>query len=156
MGDAAEPDRPRGFAIPMAFPLAGLGLGALADIVLPDLGLPPAGRAAGWALVALGGAFALASTLWLHRAGGDAMPNRAAPRLVTGGVFAVSRNPIYLGAVCALLGAGLAADSLGILCSAPLAALALDRLVVLPEERHLGARFGADWEAYRARTRRWL
>jgi protein-S-isoprenylcysteine O-methyltransferase Ste14 len=39
---------------------------------------------------------------------------------------------------------------------APLVALGLARLAIAREERHLHRRFGRDYEAYVARTRRWL
>jgi protein-S-isoprenylcysteine O-methyltransferase Ste14 len=32
----------------------------------------------------------------------------------------------------------------------------VDRFVVLREEAYLSAKFGADWDAYRSRVRRWL
>jgi protein-S-isoprenylcysteine O-methyltransferase Ste14 len=42
------------------------------------------------------------------------------------------------------------------LALAPVFAVALDRLAVRPEERHLAARFGEDYRDYSARVRRWL
>jgi len=39
----------------------------------------------------------------------------------------------------------------------PLAfALFIDRFQIVPEERAMLARFGADYDAYRQRTRRWI
>ena len=39
---------------------------------------------------------------------------------------------------------------------APVFALAILGLAILPEERHLEARFGEDYLDYKARTRRWF
>jgi protein-S-isoprenylcysteine O-methyltransferase Ste14 len=39
---------------------------------------------------------------------------------------------------------------------APVFALAILLLAILPEERHLEARFGEEYLDYKARTRRWF
>jgi protein-S-isoprenylcysteine O-methyltransferase Ste14 len=39
---------------------------------------------------------------------------------------------------------------------APVFALAILQLAILPEERHLEARFGKEYLDYKARTRRWF
>lgn len=82
-------------------------------------------------------------------------PERASV-LVAVGAFALSRNPIYLGdalLLCAwLVWLG---QPLGLLALAGFV-LWLDRVQIPAEERALAQRFGADWQAYRARVRRWL
>lgn len=82
-------------------------------------------------------------------------PERASV-LVAVGAFALSRNPIYLGdalLLCAwLVWLG---QPLGLLALAGFV-LWLDRVQIPAEERALARRFGADWQAYRARVRRWL
>jgi protein-S-isoprenylcysteine O-methyltransferase Ste14 len=57
-----------------------------------------------------------------------------------------------------LLTAALAfgADLPWLLLLGPLAPLATDRLVIRREERHLAARFGPDYEAYRRAVPRWI
>jgi protein-S-isoprenylcysteine O-methyltransferase Ste14 len=80
----------------------------------------------------------------------------AASALVTGGVLRLSRNPMYLG--LALVLAGLAVwvgHAAGVL---PLAAFVayITRFQIAPEERALRARFGADFDAYARRVRRWI
>lgn len=82
-------------------------------------------------------------------------PERASV-LVAVGAFALTRNPIYLGdalLLCAwLVWLG---QPLGLLALAGFV-LWLDRVQIPAEERALARRFGADWQAYRARVRRWL
>jgi len=39
---------------------------------------------------------------------------------------------------------------------AALVGVGLQKLAIEPEERHLAARFGADYAAYRARVPRWI
>ena len=77
-------------------------------------------------------------------------------RIVTDGVYRWTRNPMYLGFVLLLLGLAVALQSaFGLLVTA-LSASFLQRFQIAPEERWLGAQFGADYAAYRARVRRWL
>ncbi len=84
------------------------------------------------------------------------LPNRPAERLVTSGPFAFSRNPIYVGNMLLLVGGGIAFGSWWLVIAAPVAGFAMHRLAVLREERHLEARFGPAWRAYRDRVPRWV
>jgi len=83
-------------------------------------------------------------------------PDATPTALVTDGVFRISRNPMYLGMVLILLGAGAGLGSLGVLLVAPAFALVLDRGFIRVEERRLAEAFGAAWQAYAARVRRWI
>lgn len=83
-------------------------------------------------------------------------PGQPTSQLVTTGVFAFSRNPLYLAAVLVLLGLALAFKLLwaGVLL---LPAVVLCHYVLIrPEERYLAAKFGADYQTYRTSVRRWL
>jgi len=73
--------------------------------------------------------------------------------LVTSGVYGVIRHPSYLGLLVSMLGWGLAFRS-GV--GALLAALMIPPLLarIRAEERLLRAQFGAEYDAYRARTSR--
>jgi protein-S-isoprenylcysteine O-methyltransferase Ste14 len=71
--------------------------------------------------------------------------------LVTTGVYRVIRHPSYLGLLVGSLGWGLAFRSaVGVLLAALLVPPLLSR--IRAEERLLRAQFGAEYEAYRART----
>ena len=83
-------------------------------------------------------------------------PVGAATALVTDGIFAHTRNPLYLGALIGFLGLGLALRSTWLLLSVMPLAVALQGLAIEPEEAHLGRRFGAAYRAYCQRTRRWI
>jgi protein-S-isoprenylcysteine O-methyltransferase Ste14 len=79
-----------------------------------------------------------------------------ASSLVTNGIFHYTRNPMYLGMTCLLLGwmIYLAAPWT---VFGPLAFVAfITRFQILPEERVMGAKFGTTYEEYQRRTRRWL
>ncbi|WP_428408158.1 methyltransferase family protein [Hyphococcus sp.] len=75
--------------------------------------------------------------------------------LVTGGLNRLSRNPVYLGVMIFLTGGLLAAPG-------PLTAVGVIvsfiglTIIIRQEERYLSARFGADYDAYRRRVRRWI
>ena len=82
-------------------------------------------------------------------------PSRASS-LITAGVFALSRNPIYLGDLLVL--AALAVW-LGNWLNAVLLALFvcyINRFQIIQEERALAQLFGAAYDAYCSQVRRWL
>jgi protein-S-isoprenylcysteine O-methyltransferase Ste14 len=125
---------------------------------LPYLGSPLADIlfAAGWLLVAGAVALGLSAVRTLHRHRTTVLPMRAANELVTTGPYAISRNPIYLGIAMATVGIGLITGIVWFFGAAFLAAALTHRLAILPEERHLDARFGKRFRDYRRSVRRWI
>lgn len=115
----------------------------------------PAMVLAGWSLLLLSLGWLLVAQAQMGvswRVGIDA--NQPTP-LVQHGLFAWSRNPIFLSMRLALLGLLLVAPS-----AATLALLVAGELLmqvqVRLEEQHLSGLHGADYAAYCARVRRWL
>lgn len=133
--------------------VAGRGLDAV--FAAPEIPGWPA-ELAGAVLVALGLANDVWCALTLRRHDTTILPHRAVMRLVTSGPYRYSRNPIYISELALALGCGLLLRSPAILALTPLLFLALTKLAVEPEERHLRAKFGAAFEAFEARTPRWL
>ncbi|MEB0160908.1 isoprenylcysteine carboxylmethyltransferase family protein, partial [Pseudomonas sp. AH2 (2023)] len=81
-------------------------------------------------------------------------PDKAAA-LVSGGVYRVTRNPMYVGMMLLLVAWAVYLDSAWVLAG-PVAFVAyITRFQIAPEERVLRAKF-ADFDAYAARVRRWL
>ncbi|GGK46580.1 methyltransferase family protein [Salinarimonas ramus] len=76
-------------------------------------------------------------------------------RLVTSGTFAWSRNPIYLAFLLPLASLATYAPT-GAAIGVGLYLAAMTLCVVVPEERALERTFGAEFDAYRARTPRWI
>jgi protein-S-isoprenylcysteine O-methyltransferase Ste14 len=76
--------------------------------------------------------------------------------LVTTGPYGVSRNPMYVGVVTILVGWCLLWDSRTLMVYAVLLAIGFHLRVVLFEEPWAASRFGAEWDAYRAKVSRWL
>lgn len=94
--------------------------------------------------------------LTLRRAETTVLPHKRVDRLVTEGAFAFRRNPIYMGEVLVFLGLAQVTGNVWMAIIAPLFAILILVLAILPEERHLEARFGEAYLAYKARTRRWF
>ena len=130
---------------------------------LPQAQLWPPGGSAGvvgaaLALAALGGAVALAGTLEFRRAHPTVNPlaPRRASTLVTRGIYRVTRNPMYLGMLGVLAGWAVWLGNIAAWLGLPLSMALLTVLQIRPEERILAERFGAEFERYAARVRRWL
>jgi len=79
-----------------------------------------------------------------------------ASSLVTSGVYAISRNPMYLGGFTMLLGWTIFLSNPLAFLFLPLYVLYLNRFQIAPEERVLTSLFGETYVAYQARARRWL
>jgi protein-S-isoprenylcysteine O-methyltransferase Ste14 len=92
----------------------------------------------------------------MHAAGTPVDPREAPTAIATGGPFARSRNPGYLGMALLYTGLSLAANRRWPLVALPGVLVAVDRGVVRREEAYLAERFGAEYEDYRRRVRRWL
>lgn len=83
-------------------------------------------------------------------------PWQPATALVTGGIYRVTRNPMYLGMAAIYAGIALLFLSpvAGVLLL-PVVAI-IDRLVIAREETYLARRFGAAYDTYRQSVRRWI
>jgi len=110
------------------------------------------------ALLAAGGGLmvAAAASMFAARTTINPMKPARASKLVTGGVFRWSRNPIYLGDVLILAALAVWLGQIANLALLPVFVAYIGRFQIRPEERALAARFGAEYAAYRARVRRWL
>lgn len=125
----------------------------------PPLALDPAARRViAGCLVAVGIAFDLAG-LWAFRASRTTVnplaPQRAST-LVTAGVYRITRNPMYVGLCCILLGWAVFLAAWLPLLGPPVYVLYITRFQILPEERVLRQLFGERYARYADRVRRWL
>jgi len=82
-------------------------------------------------------------------------PGRAS-HLVTGGIYQVSRNPMYLGFAILLLAWAVFLASPWTLLGVPAFMAFITRFQIIPEERALQALFGDAYRDYQDRVRRWL
>src|SRR5690242_2905982 len=89
---------------PPLYYAAGLGCGALLDgLVRLPVGGRPATAIAGAVLGALGLALAFAGVVGVIRHRTTIVPHHPVATLVTGGVYRLSRNPMYTGLAIAYL-----------------------------------------------------
>lgn len=78
------------------------------------------------------------------------------PVFVTSGPFRWSRNPMYLGDLAMAVGAALIAGT-WLMWLVPVVLFLLLNFAIIPfEERSLAQTFGEEYDAYRARVRRWI
>ncbi len=136
--------------------LGSIGLGFAARWLAPAEFLPRA-----WAV--FGGPILVAASfgvfLWaantMHRGGASIPTGEPTNSLVVSGPYRFSRNPIYLGMVCLLLGIGIWANSLWFIGLAAITIVLLNWGVISREEHYLERKIGAEYSAYKGRTRRW-
>lgn len=144
---------------PAALALAAAVLMWIAARALPYLTFPvPARGTLALAFVLAGLLLAAAGVFEFHRAHTTVNPLKpdAASALVVNGVYRLTRNPMYLGFTFILLGLAIALSNLAAALAVPAYVAYMNRFQILPEERALRGMFGAEFEAYAARARRWL
>jgi len=83
-------------------------------------------------------------------------PDKASTALVTTGPYAWLRNPIYLGEIFLLFCGAEITKSVWFVAAGLAFGALVTVLQILPEERHLEARFAGDYLDYKGRTRRWI
>jgi len=76
--------------------------------------------------------------------------------LVDGGIYRLTRNPMYLGFLVVLLGWAVWLANLVAFLLLPGFVCYMNRFQIVPEERALLARFGPSFIAYQTKVRRWL
>ncbi|MEL6841476.1 MAG: isoprenylcysteine carboxylmethyltransferase family protein [Pseudomonadota bacterium] len=84
------------------------------------------------------------------------IPHMEASALVTTGIFARTRNPIYLGDALVLAGLVLRWGAPVALILVPLFMVTITQRFIIPEEDRLRRKFRADFARYCEKTRRWV
>jgi protein-S-isoprenylcysteine O-methyltransferase Ste14 len=112
---------------------------------------------AGWFLAIAGGLLAAYCVVVFGiRGQGTPAPFDPPQIFVATGPYRYTRNPMYLGAVCILLGAGLIVRSSSIVLLAPTFWALAHIFVVFYEEPSLELRFGESYAQYRRQVSRWI
>jgi protein-S-isoprenylcysteine O-methyltransferase Ste14 len=146
---------------PLRFPppliyLWGLAVGIGAELIEPTAQPPTWLRIAaafvGIAVIALD-ATAMSRFARAKTPVNPMLPVRA---IVTDGPYRFTRNPMYVGMAVLYVAIAVVAGLLWALAILPIVLIVVDRFVIAREERYLAARFGEEYERYRARVRRWI
>lgn len=157
---AGERDIPNVIVLPPLIPLAALLLGLLLDWLVPGYFLYvfltfSERMVLGGILVAIGLALILAGGHYFSLAKTNIPPYKPALHLVTDGLYAFVRNPMYVGLGFMLAGLAVAFASDWTLVLMIPAAIVLHRGVVLREERYLETKFGDAYRQYMLRVPRY-
>lgn len=125
----------------------------------PSLSLAPTVRwYAALALASIGAAFDLLGLIAFRRAKTTLNPLRPdkASALVTGSIYRITRNPMYVGLALLLIAWAVYLSALWPFLGPAIFVFYIDRFQITPEERVMRGKFGAEYAAYAARVRRWL
>lgn len=125
----------------------------------PALSLAPAMRLFLAATLAIVGVTFDVLGLWAFRRARttiNPMKPGKASALVTGGIYQVTRNPMYVGLVLLLAAWAVHLSMLWPFIGPALFVLYMNRFQIGPEERVMRGKFGEAYAAYAARVRRWL
>jgi protein-S-isoprenylcysteine O-methyltransferase Ste14 len=83
-------------------------------------------------------------------------PGHPTSKVVKTGVFAISRNPLYLGGAIVFLGIALALNLLWALVMLVVSMILCHYVLIIPEEQYLAAKFGEEYAEYLTTVHRWL
>lgn len=141
------------FGIPF---LLAIALQQTVPLPLPRWLLTPIFLASGVALIMGGAALVILARREFARQGQPTDPGRPTSTIIRTGVFAFSRNPLYLGGVCILLGIAFVFKLLWLFVLLLPALVACHYVLIVPEERYLTAKFGEEYRTYAVSVHRWL
>jgi protein-S-isoprenylcysteine O-methyltransferase Ste14 len=79
-----------------------------------------------------------------------------ASSVVTGGIYSITRNPMYVGLTAMLAAWAVWLAVPWTLIGPVFFAVFTHRFQILPEERVMSAKFGPAYDDYRKRVRRWI
>lgn len=108
--------------------------------------------------ILVGGALGIAGILQFRRAQTTIHPMAPAEtsRLVTSGVYRISRNPMYLGLLFVLIGWGCyLMNPVSLIVAFGFVAY-MNRFQIKPEEKVLTLKFGLEYQQYKSSVSRWI
>ena len=131
----------------------------LLSVTMPSLSvLLPWRRQVALVCFSAGFAIALAGVLEFRRAKTTVNPlvPDAASAIVTSGIYRLTRNPMYLGLLLALIGWALWLSHVLAFALIPVFVSYMNRFQIEPEERALSTKFGRRFLDYTRSVRRWV
>jgi protein-S-isoprenylcysteine O-methyltransferase Ste14 len=153
---AQKPDVAGVVAPPPLIYAAGFAVGMLVQHFHPVTVLPGIRGTIVGAVLVLAAVLLYPALVAFRRAGTRPEPWKPTTALVTSGPYRFSRNPMYVGFTLAYAGAALCLHAAWPFVLLPVVLAVMRFGVIAREERYLVRLFGAEFEAYRARVRRWI
>ena len=141
------------FGIPF---FVAVALQLIVPISLPNGSITPVRILGGAILIVVGIRLVVLARREFARYGQPTDPGFATSKIVSTGVFAISRNPLYLGGALFLAGIALAFNLLWVFLLLAPSLVACHYILIVPEEGYLAARFGKQYQAYNAAVHRWV
>jgi protein-S-isoprenylcysteine O-methyltransferase Ste14 len=135
--------------------LAAIALQLVVPLSFPR-GLLASSINLGVVFIVVGAAFVVLARREFAQQGQPTDPGLPTSKIVTTGVFSVSRNPLYLGGVCFLAGIALALNLPWVLVLLLPAFVACHYILIMPEEKYLASKFGEEYRMYAASVQRWI
>jgi protein-S-isoprenylcysteine O-methyltransferase Ste14 len=154
---APRPDNPGVWFPPPLWYLLAIFIGVLLNRRWPlPIAESPLTIVAGICLVAGWMALASASFGRFRKSKTTIIPIRPAEALVLSGPYRYTRNPMYVSLALLTIACGLFFSTWWPIVLLVPTLVIVRQFVILPEERYLRRRFGAEYDLYARRVRRWL
>jgi len=83
-------------------------------------------------------------------------PYKTPMKFATNSIYKISRNPMYLGMIIALLGLSIFLGSLSTFISPILFFILMKWIFIIPEEENMEKTFGKRYIDYKSKVRRWI
>lgn len=110
----------------------------------------------GIALIILGITLVIFARRELSKQNQPTDPGYPTSKLVTTGVYSVSRNPLYLGGICVIVGIALTFNIIWVLLFLIPSLIACHYILIIPEENYLSDKFEKRYQIYSNSVHRWL
>lgn len=110
----------------------------------------------GYIFIALSLIFALPALLKFVKSRNTVITVKPANSLQTDGIYAFTRNPMYLGLLLLYTGIAFFAGNWWTIILTPLVVIVITLYVIRLEEKYLSDAFGEDFIAYKAKVRQWI
>jgi protein-S-isoprenylcysteine O-methyltransferase Ste14 len=140
---------------PPVWLLVFVALAVAQSAYLPLLPTGRAGEMLGARLIVAGLAVFALALVQFRRHRTTVLPREEPRAMIRTGIYALSRNPIYLADAMILAGVALRLDAASLILVPVFVAVIRVRFIE-GEEAVMRARFGAEYAAYAARVRRWI
>jgi protein-S-isoprenylcysteine O-methyltransferase Ste14 len=155
-----EKDNPGVIAPPPLIFLTGILLGGILHWFYRVLIFPPEYlfllRISGASLLVTGLAIVAVAKIKMQRADTNIEPWKPTNSIIDDGIYAYSRNPIYVAMILMYFGLTLIFNAIWFLPFLILVLLVMHYGVILREEKYLEKKFGEDYLNYKREVRRWI